>query len=136
MNLRNMQVNDNKNEQNQVFKLRLNERSILGAEKIEIKFLAVLEDSRCPEGADCLWEGNGKARFEMKKSGGEAEFFELNTNLAPTFQKLWEYEIKLLNLEPKPQLGIEIKKANYAATLFVCKNPSETFPNSLSADLD
>lgn len=37
-----------------------------GSTKIEVEFLNVIEDSRCPEGAVCIWAGRflGKFRFD------------------------------------------------------------------------
>lgn len=132
----NMQEAEKEVKLNQEFKLRLNEQSVLRSEELRIKFLAVTEDSRCPEGADCIWEGNGKVRIAVKKSGGEFKTFELNTTLEPKSTKFEDCEIQIVNLEPKPKSDVETKKENYTVTLIINKNPSPNSQNPMLIDFN
>ena len=49
---------------------------------INIQFLEVLEDSRCPEGLICVWAG--QARVKLKISGPEVEEQEVELTLGIT----------------------------------------------------
>ena len=40
---------------------------------------SVQNDSRCPRGVQCIWEGNAEARFKFVKSDDAPVFFSLNT---------------------------------------------------------
>ncbi len=75
---------------------------------ISIKFMEVMEDSRCPEGVDCIWAGraivkakvtaNGKSEEKLLTFGEVRPGEEKNTNLysSPTFA------INGLSLKPYP----------------------------------
>src|SRR5262245_3921286 len=42
----------------QEFELSINQEAVVEGESLAVAFEAVLEDSRCPEGVDCIWSGN------------------------------------------------------------------------------
>jgi hypothetical protein len=81
----------------------------------------VIEDSRCPIGVDCIWEGNAKIRLRISKSKGESKTVELNTNVEPTTVKFEDHEIRLLRLEPIPKANEKIKAESYTAFLNINK---------------
>jgi hypothetical protein len=67
---------------------------------------SVLNDSRCPEGAVCFWQGNAQARFKFVKSAKEPIFFNLNT--FPGFTNdtiIGGYKFTLKALTPYPSLN-------------------------------
>ncbi len=68
---------------NQQFKLLVNRQKTVTKDKLTVKFISVTEDSRCPEGTNCIWAGNAKIRIKASKSKGASKTFELNTNLKP-----------------------------------------------------
>ena len=41
------------------------ETEFSGKSVTKVKFAEVLEDSRCPEGVDCLWAGNARIALEL-----------------------------------------------------------------------
>src|SRR5687767_9003680 len=61
----------------------LNKRVTADQGRISIKFLAVLEDSRCPVRATCVWAGNAKIRISVKKGKSAPRIAELNTLTEP-----------------------------------------------------
>lgn len=87
-------------------------------------FVSVPADSRCPEEAECIWMGNGVARFRYVSSGDESTFFNLNTNNQFTTDTIiGGYKFTLKALNPYPTLKniiwprhynveIEIEKEN------------------------
>lgn len=40
---------------------------------VSIKFIEVLEDSRCPTGVDCIWPGNAKVKAQVTANGNTEE---------------------------------------------------------------
>lgn len=85
-----------------------------------VYFASVLEDSRCPMNARCIWEGNAKIAVQLGSLS--APTFELNTSERfATRGGLFDHDIVLVKLEPTPMTGEKIKK--YVATLRVEVRP-------------
>ena len=102
-------------------KLRVNAQKAVPASKLKIKFVSVIEDSRCPEGTNCIWAGNAKVQIKVGKAGGEMKTFELNSNSEPNTISFEGYEIKLINLEPHPKANVRINRNSYTAIFGVGK---------------
>ena len=49
------------------FQLKVNQIAILKSDNIEIKFLNVTNDSRCPSDVTCVWEGEVKMSVNVVK---------------------------------------------------------------------
>jgi Zn finger protein HypA/HybF involved in hydrogenase expression len=91
--------------------------------KLTVQFVSVLEDSRCPEGVDCIWAGNAKVQIKVKKTNGAWETLEINSNLKPQSQKIEGYEIKLKSLTPYPKVNVKTKPETYKAVFSIQKMP-------------
>jgi len=88
-----------------------------------IEFLSVLEDSRCPMNARCIWEGNARVALKVLEfTRGQAPntvevgegTLELNTSARfpsrATFRENTKgISIKLRGVEPIPMAGVPIK---------------------------
>jgi len=81
---------------------------------VTVAFLAVTEDSRCPEGAHCFWEGNARVLLSVSKHE-----FGLNTTLSPKDTTIGRYNIKLVRVDPYPKLGVSRTEKDYSVTLVV-----------------
>ena len=98
------------------FTLALGEAVGIEQKGILLRFEKVVEDSRCPMNARCIWEGN--ARIEIKVSGPAAARYELNTSTRfNTSAKITDFTLELRRLEPDRLAGAPTR--GYAATLFV-----------------
>jgi hypothetical protein len=88
---------------------------------LNLKFLSVVEDSRCPVGVNCIWEGNVRVRLQISliRRNDNSEVFELNTNLEPQSIRIEDYEIKILDLIPTPKVDLKIEPENYTATFTI-----------------
>ncbi len=98
--------------------------------KISIKFVEVIEDSRCPEDANCIWAGNAKIKVMLSRNGKDAQTFEMNTTLQNTntgdgFLPYKGYNITLMRLTPLPSSAKAIDSKAYTAT-FVVESPRST----------
>ncbi len=80
--------------------IKLGDSAEFAASKISIKFVRVIEDSRCPADVNCIWAGNAKIEIEASK-GSQKSTFVLNTNGGETEAKFSGYVIKLTGLEPQ-----------------------------------
>ena len=107
------------------YKLGLGETINL-AESVTVEFQAVEEDTRCPTGAQCITDGNARARFKVITPRG-AQLVELNTSTLLQTSTLFDYYgITLRKLEPYPTLDAQtgtskIPDSEYEATVFVIK---------------
>ena len=88
---------------------------------IRIKFVEMVEDSRCPTGTTCIWAGSAKVKIEVRNGRGPAQTFELNTGISPSVAKFGGYDIRLMGLTPKPAVNIRINRNGYVATFEVAK---------------
>jgi len=92
--------------------------------RIKIKFVEMVEDSRCPTGTNCIWAGNAKVKIELT-SRQRTQTFEINSFLQPTAVKFSGYLIKLASLTPKPAAGEKIDPSKYLAMFEVDKEPGK-----------
>ena len=85
---------------------------------LSIRFNTVLEDSRCPAGTQCPWEGNAEILLEL--SGGDLETVHLNTGgMFPRTELYNGYSITLDELKPHPAQGTSIEPSDYTAVISV-----------------
>jgi hypothetical protein len=98
------------------FRLALGESAAIEQKGITLKFEKVIEDSRCPMNARCIWEGN--ARIAIATSDRASRRHELNTSTRfNTREKIADFVLELRRLEPDRVAGAPTK--GYVATLFV-----------------
>ena len=105
----------------QEFELKINQEAMIEGEALAVVFESVLEDSRCPEGVDCIWSGNAKIRLRSGKQKQTPEAVELNTNVGSKSSSYLNYEIRLVALNPRPKADKPIQPNEYRATLIVTK---------------
>lgn len=106
---------------NQTLKVRINRQKTLAKSKLTIKFVSLVEDSRCPTGVNCVWAGNAKIRIKVSK-GKESKTFELNTTLDPKAATFAGYEINLTDLTPQPAANVKISRNGYTAAFAIGKS--------------
>lgn len=102
-------------------KLRVGQSKTEARSKIKVKFLAVVEDSRCPEGTNCIWAGNAKIKIQVSKNRMAPKTFELNTNLAEKTVVFEGFEIAFKDLVPYPKAGSQTKPQGYSASIAVTR---------------
>lgn len=99
----------------------INKQKTVVKNKLTIKFVSLVEDSRCPTDVQCIQAGNAKITIEVCGGKSAAKTFEINTNLQPQTVSYGGYEIKLTDLNPKPASNIRINRNGYTATFAVYK---------------
>jgi Zn finger protein HypA/HybF involved in hydrogenase expression len=101
--------------------LRVGKQKKLSRSKLTIKFVSLVEDSRCPEGANCIWAGNASIKVKVSNARGESKIFTLNTNTGAKGDTLGGYQFNLESLTPHPKTNIRINPSGYTATFSVTK---------------
>ena len=84
-----------------------------------ICFDSVLNDSRCPIGATCIWEGNAVIKVDLTKNGKK---YGIILNTIPSFQTdttIDNLNISLMELNPYPDLKIVSQLNDYKAKLTI-----------------
>jgi maltoporin len=108
------------------FKLKVGQEVLVKEAGIKVSLHAIVEDSRCPTGVQCIWAGNGKISVHLSKAKNEAVSVELNTSAGPRSSTYQGYDVKLVGLDPYPKDGVTIDKNAYVVTLMVCRNCGES----------
>ena len=90
-------------------------QSTTSADDLKVSFLSVDEDSRCPEGVNCIWAGNAKVSIQVSKTGAKPMTLALETQRQGEPQTYLNYQIYLISLAPYPKDGVAINKADYVA---------------------
>lgn len=105
--------------------LRKGQWAAFSKRPLEMSFLRVVQDSRCPTNVQCIRAGEAVVQFAGKSSeGGFGTFLaELPAGASPTDSLPWttwgSYRIRVLRLEPYPVAGIEPDSSAFVATFLV-----------------
>lgn len=70
--------------------------------RLTIKFVEVVEDSRCPRDVTCIWAGNAKVKLLVSKGKNRSQEVELNSGIEPTAVTVFGFELSLKELTPYP----------------------------------
>ena len=103
------------------FALEFGERAVVAGE-FRVTFERVAEESRCPEGARCVQEGNAAAAFAVESDAGSATL-TLHTGREPRSAAAMGGELRLVDLAPRPRPDAVPDSAAYEATLIVSPAP-------------
>lgn len=104
------------------FSLHPGEDIAITGEDLTITFVSVTNDSRCPAGVQCVWEGNAEVHIRMAKAGHPESEVVLNTSSRfATEAPYLEYVIRMSALKPLPSPGMTIYKVDYLAELAVTR---------------
>ena len=105
----------------QEFDVRVGRWVTVEGERLRVTFDRVAEDSRCPEGVNCIWAGNAKVVLRLSKGRRRSSTLTLNTGTDPKEASYRGYEVRLVKLDPYPKEKRRIRRRDYVATLVVTK---------------
>lgn len=101
---------------------RAGQQKTFTAAKLKVKFISVLEDSRCPADVDCVWAGNAKVKVQVTNtSTGVTKMMELNTSGGATADTMGRYTVRLVGVTPARNTGKKIEPEDYRITIKVGK---------------
>lgn len=98
----------------------------IAQEKLTLS-LTEVKDSRCPEGAQCIWAGHAAVTLAVSQKGGPPQPVVIGTE-APDNLKLpykathGPYTLSLVKLEPLPGKEGGVPLPRYVATVQVTRN--------------
>jgi hypothetical protein len=81
------------------------ENGSISADDLKLCFEAVVNDSRCPANAVCIWQGAAKATFSFTKNKDNHRFDLSTITMKPNYTKdtvIAGYKIEFINLSPYP----------------------------------
>ena len=107
--------------QRQQQKVQVNKQKKFSRSGLTVRFVEMVEDSRCPKGTQCVWAGNAKIKVEVKRNGARKEIIELNTGAKDKSARYDGLLIELIDLTPEPANNIRINKNGYVATIAVSR---------------
>jgi len=90
-------------------------------ESLQITWMDVL-DSRCPEGATCVWEGEVTITIGVAQNGQDLGELDITLHAGDeeeAYGIVGEYSILLIRVAPYPEEGTETDRSDYVATLEV-----------------
>jgi hypothetical protein len=93
--------------------LRVGEEKAVANSVVRVAFGQVVEDSRCPIDAMCVWAGNAMVELGIRAGMGPTWPIRLNTTLEPR-STVWNgIRISLLELQPAPRAAEPTKADAY-----------------------
>ncbi|MDA1349416.1 MAG: hypothetical protein O3A47_11225 [Chloroflexi bacterium] len=107
------------------FKIKEGDSAALVSESLEVRFDAVVSDSRCPANVTCIWAGEAKVAVSLAdSSGNEIGKVELTIGADPdaAYANVGDYSIALMALDPYPGTPEAERQGDdpeYAAVLLV-----------------
>lgn len=89
---------------------------------LELSWLE-LEDTRCPIGVTCVWEGQIVATVEVAR--GEEESVELElvlqAGIEPEISRASNYELLMKGVDPHPKDGVTPERSDYVLRIEIAK---------------
>jgi hypothetical protein len=105
------------------FSIKAGQQLKIDGVDVQVKFVGVPQDSRCPTGVNCVWEGNAEVALNLSYDKCTSNL-TLNTHKSPqTVQEEMAggFRVKLIKLDPHPRADKKTSPADYVATLLITK---------------
>src|SRR4030042_5405762 len=99
---------------NNEFSLAIGQTAELQEEQLAIKFEGIQEDSRCPRGATCIWQGRVSCVLQISDSSDSTKIVLTEPGLSDQYGKIIykKYEF-ISHVQPSPELGKKISNEEY-----------------------
>ena len=104
----------------ETIRVQVNHEKRAAKSRLSVRFVELIEDSRCPTDANCVWAGNAKIKIRVSKNGRSQEL-TLDTNGPHSTATAEGYSIKLVSLTPQPRTNIRINRNGYVATFSITR---------------
>ncbi len=104
----------------ETLRVQINKEKRFPKNKLTVRFVELVEDSRCPTDTNCIWAGNAKIKVRVSKNGRSHDL-TFDTNGPQSSATVEGYSIKLVGLTPSPRTNIRINRNGYVATFEAVK---------------
>jgi heat shock protein HslJ len=108
----------------QQVELKPGETVAINGEPLKIKFNEATNDSRCPEGATCIWQGEVACTVEITYNGSNNTKTLVQPGLtqSPAVDYFQDFSLSF-NVEPYPKVGSKIKSSEYRLQIAIDPKP-------------
>jgi hypothetical protein len=107
---------------NDSFELGIGQSASVAGEGLKVTFESVAEDSRCPRGATCVWEGQANCIVKASHRDGEEKLLMTEPGLTEGREEISFRQYKIgFHLTPYPEVGKQIGKEEYRLQLKITK---------------
>jgi hypothetical protein len=104
----------------QAITLAPNQKVVIKADSLEIRMVKIVNDSRCPKGANCIWAGEVSCQIEISYQNQTKIMVLTQSGGSDATSSFLGYTIAF-SVEPYPELNKTIKDADYRLKLTVTK---------------
>jgi len=110
---------------NQEFSLAIGQTAGLTGEPLTIQFVEIQDDSRCPKGAMCIWQGRVSAVLQVSDGSDSTKIVLTEPGLSDQYGRgtYKKYEFTS-HVQPYPELGKKISREDYRVLLTIKKIPA------------
>lgn len=99
--------------------LRMGEEQAVGGSVVKVVFVRVVEDSRCPIDAICVWAGNAVVELGIRAGMGPTFPIQLNSTLEPQAADWNGVRMTFLELHPAPRAATPTRPEDYVVKIRV-----------------
>ena len=119
----------------QEFVLKPGQNASITGEPLKMRFLEVVNDSRCPIGVYCIWEGQVTCLVEITYADSQNRMTLTQPGSGQSRADFNEYDIEF-EVQPYPEAGKQIAKQDYRLKMVINKKPALSGGNTgdLSGD--
>lgn len=106
---------------NESFQMKMLETAKITNGNLQITFTGLPEDSRCPEDANCIWEGQVRLFIDavIPEKKESIEFKIEKSRVGKVSRNFADYTILVEDVQPQNKSGAMIAKEDYTITLKV-----------------
>jgi len=79
-----------------------------------------VSDSRCPEGVQCIWQGEVTVKGDWTENNSKSSF-EIHSVMNDQTKQPTGYNIQIVDAKPYPKYGTESKPEDLVVTLLIQK---------------
>ncbi len=100
-------------------RLKVGEVAIYESEGLEVRFLSVVEDSRCPTSAQCIQAGRARVSIQVRANAGNHAILTIEVSGSDDRRTrvVGAHTLTVLELEPYPEIGAS--DPDYVSTVLV-----------------
>jgi len=107
---------------NKEFSLGIGQTAGITGEPLTVQFVEIQDDSRCPKGAMCIWQGRVSAVLQVSDGSDSTKIVLTEPGLSDQYgrgtYKKYEFTSRV---QPYPELGKKIPKDDYRVLLTIRK---------------
>lgn len=104
----------------QPFQLKVEQGAMSDDKSFGVMVDKIKEDSRCPKGVNCVWEGQVVVQVTFKEKGGKSQTVDFTLkgreSQSASRRVTGKYQLRVKQVDPYPEDGKTIAKEDYAVT--------------------